>query len=53
MKVFFKKALYIRLTEHLNINKLLVGNPFGFRKVQQMKMPFLTLILLMWRIRWA
>jgi len=29
---FFKKALYIRLTEHLNTNKLLVGNPFGFRK---------------------
>jgi hypothetical protein len=28
----FEKALYIRLTEHLNTNKLQVGNPFGFRK---------------------
>ena len=31
MKVF-EKALYIRLTEHFNTNKLLVGNQFGFRK---------------------
>ena len=28
----FEKALYIRLIEHSNINKLLVGNKFGFRK---------------------
>ena len=28
----FKKALRIRLTEHFNTNKLLVGNQFGFRK---------------------
>ena len=28
----FEKALYIRLTEHFNTNKLLVGNQFGFRK---------------------
>jgi len=28
----FEKALYIRLTEHLNTNNLLVGNQFGFRK---------------------
>jgi len=28
----FEKALYIRLTEHFNSNKLLVGNQFGFRK---------------------
>jgi len=28
----FEKALYIRLTEHFNINKLLVGNQFGFKK---------------------
>ena len=28
----FEKALYITLTEHLNSNKLLVGNHFGFRK---------------------
>jgi len=28
----FGKALYIRLTEHFNTNKLLVGNQFGFRK---------------------
>ena len=28
----FEKALYIRLTEHFNIHKLLVGNKFGFRK---------------------
>ena len=27
----FEKALYIRLTEHCNTNKLLVGNQFGFR----------------------
>jgi len=27
-----EKALYIRLTEHCNSNKLLVGNQFGFRK---------------------
>jgi hypothetical protein len=27
-----EKALYIRLTEHFNTNKLLVGNQFGFRK---------------------
>ena len=31
MKVF-EKALYIRLIEHFNANKLLVGNQFGFRK---------------------
>jgi len=24
--------LYIKLTEHFNSNKLLVGNQFGFRK---------------------
>jgi len=28
----FEKALCIRLTEHFNTNKLLVGNWFGFRK---------------------
>ena len=28
----FKKALFNRLTAHFNINKLLVGNQFGFRK---------------------
>ena len=28
----FEKALYIRLTEHFNANKLIVGNHFGFRK---------------------
>jgi len=28
----FEKALYIRLTEHFNSNKLLVGNQFRFRK---------------------
>jgi len=28
----FEKAIYIRLTEHFNTNKLLVGNQFGFRK---------------------
>ena len=28
----FEKALYIRLTEHFNTNKLLVGNQFGFRE---------------------
>ena len=28
----FEKALYIRVTEHLNTNNLLVGNKFGFRK---------------------
>jgi hypothetical protein len=28
----FEKALYIKLTEHFNTNKLLVGNQFGFRK---------------------
>jgi hypothetical protein len=28
----FEKALYIRLTEHFNTNKLLVGKDFGFRK---------------------
>jgi hypothetical protein len=28
----FEKALYIRLNEHFNINKLLVGNQFGCRK---------------------
>jgi len=27
-----EKALYIRLNEHFNTNKLLVGNKFGFRK---------------------
>jgi hypothetical protein len=27
-----KKALYIRLTEHFDTNKLLVGNQSGFRK---------------------
>ena len=27
-----KKALYIRVTEHLNTNNLPVGNQFGFRK---------------------
>ena len=27
----FERALYIRLTEHFNTNKLLVGNQFGFR----------------------
>jgi hypothetical protein len=29
----FEKALYIRLNEHFNTNKLLVGNQFCFRKV--------------------
>ena len=28
----FEKALYTRLTEHLNTNKLLVANQYGFRK---------------------
>ena len=28
----FAKFLYIRLTEHFNTNKLLVGSQFGFRK---------------------
>jgi len=28
----FENSLYIRLTEHFNSNKLLVGNQFGFRK---------------------
>jgi len=28
----FEKALYIRVTEHLNTNNLLVRNQFGFRK---------------------
>jgi len=28
----FKKALYIRVTEHLNTNNLLFGNQFGFRR---------------------
>ena len=28
----FEKALYIRLTDHFNSNKLLVGKQFGFRK---------------------
>jgi hypothetical protein len=28
----FEKALYIRVTEHLNANNLLVGNQSGFRK---------------------
>jgi hypothetical protein len=28
----FEKALYIRLTEHFNTNKLLVENQFDFRK---------------------
>ena len=28
----FEKALYIRVTEHLNTTNLLVGNQFGFRK---------------------
>ena len=28
----FEKALYIRLNEHFNSNKLLVGNQFVFRK---------------------
>jgi hypothetical protein len=27
-----EKAIYIRLTEHLYNNKLLVGNQYGFRK---------------------
>jgi hypothetical protein len=29
---FFEKALYIKLTEYFNSNKLLAGNQFGFRK---------------------
>jgi sarcosine oxidase/L-pipecolate oxidase len=29
---FLEKALYIRLYEHLNCNKLLVNDQFGFRK---------------------
>jgi hypothetical protein len=29
----FRKALYIRLTEHFSTNKLLVGNQSGFTKV--------------------
>jgi len=28
----FERALYIRVTEHLNINNWLVGNQFGFGK---------------------
>ena len=28
----FENALYIRVTEHLNTNNLLVGNQFDFRK---------------------
>jgi len=28
----FEKALCVRLIQHLNTNKLLVGNQFGFRK---------------------
>ena len=28
----FEKTLYIRLTDHFNANKLLVGKQFGFRK---------------------
>ena len=28
----FEKALYTRLTEHFNSNKLLVGNHFSYRK---------------------
>ena len=28
----FEKAWFIRLTEHFNSNKLLMGNQFGFRK---------------------
>jgi hypothetical protein len=28
----FEKALYIRLTDHFNSNKLLVGNQFSYRK---------------------
>jgi hypothetical protein len=28
----FEKALFNRLAAHLNTNKLLVGNQFGFRK---------------------
>jgi len=28
----FEKALYIRQTQHLITNNLLVGNPFGFTK---------------------
>ena len=28
----FERALCIRLTEHFNTNKLLVGNQFGFRR---------------------
>jgi hypothetical protein len=28
----FENALRIKLTEHFNTNKLLVGNQFGFRK---------------------
>jgi hypothetical protein len=28
----YEKALYNRLTENFNTNKLLVGNQFGFRK---------------------
>jgi len=30
--VWKKLNLYIRLTEHFNTNKLLVGKQFGFRK---------------------
>jgi len=37
----FEKALYIRLTEHFNANKLIVGNQFALRKDKQLKMPFL------------
>jgi hypothetical protein len=28
----FEKAMYIRLIEHLNINKIMVKQQFGFRK---------------------
>ena len=28
----FENALYIRITEHFNSSKLLVGNQFGFRE---------------------
>ena len=28
----FEKALYVKLTEHINNNDILVGQQFGFRK---------------------
>ena len=59
----FEEDTYSRLMGHLNINKILVEEHFGFRKnlateeaiykLTNEILRALTLILLMWRIWWA